>query len=933
MNITRGQVLRYTLLPEVMPRTAALFNLSFVNIAYYIAFIFQIVRLLPAHHPYLQAKNIGRFTVAQVLAQAATHISFDRKHLDQVGIYGAVMLGVVLFFLQLLILLLSALIPAAMAFTPPTTLDGYLATDNPDNDIAFMLLDRVFGIDGFFNSRLDVAGTFPYPYHTGLHILFQTYSTALLVVGLIIFTYFIVTIVGETVRDGTPFGKRMNRVWAPIRLVLAFGLLIPIGVGLNAGQYIVLTAAKWGSGLATNGLEYYYAEIDAAGAGQTPFGPVEQLLAQPNLQDPQALLHFALTARACEYSHRKAHWDHERNMMGSEPVRAYVLREDADGNPRARPLESIYNSDTGEMLGPVVFSNIVRQVGYDQFVIIFGERHRTRFADMPGHVFPTCGIVTMDIVNPTDDFILEVQAAILEHTIARAWFSPELRATAVTLAENRLNDLNTGTGSFTCADTGYPHCGPREYTHGFKQDFQAAIMADLATALEAVVTANINSLNYCAETDVDGNVIDPYYLSRGWAGAAICYTKLAQINGDFTSAVVNLPEIRKYPDTLERIAVLRRQDLLSQNPVERFNPSTVIGNRDLAAGFGNDREVAYGTYEAYSAWLGDGFSPGGSDMTPRGGGNITRDIINLIFGTNGIFNMVENADVHPLAQLASAGKGMVEASIRNIGGAVAGSGLAMMFPQLAAIGQMGSSFLLTFATISIVAGFILFYMIPFMPFLYFFFAVGGWIKGIFEAMVGVPLWALAHLRIDGEGMPGQAAIGGYYLIFEVFLRPILILFGLIASSLIFVAMVKVLNELWTLAVVNLTGFDATAARDGEIDPFDMEFWRGPIDEFFFTVTYVIIVYMMALASFKLVDLIPNSIMRWMGAAVTAFGEMAGDPAAKLQSTTTIGFSATSTQMMSGVEQGQSAMQTIGASRQARVDVDQQLLETPPPRQQ
>ncbi|MEM7651291.1 MAG: hypothetical protein AAF204_04330, partial [Pseudomonadota bacterium] len=61
----------------------------------------------------------------------------------------------------------------------------------------------------------------------------------------------------------------------------------------------------------------------------------------------------------------------------------------------------------------------------------------------------------------------------------------------------------------------------------------------------------------------------------------------------------------------------------------------------------------------------------------------------------------------------------------------------------------------------------------------------------------------------------------------------------------------------------------------------MDFARSSIDEFFFTVMYTIIVYIMALATFKLVDLIPNSILRWTGVSVTTFQENAGDPAGQL----------------------------------------------------
>jgi conjugal transfer/type IV secretion protein DotA/TraY len=66
-------------------------------------------------------------------------------------------------------------------------------------------------------------------------------------------TYFAIVVVAETAQTGTPFGKRFNSLWAPLRLVMAFGLLIPISYGLNSGQYIVLYAAKYGANFATNG--------------------------------------------------------------------------------------------------------------------------------------------------------------------------------------------------------------------------------------------------------------------------------------------------------------------------------------------------------------------------------------------------------------------------------------------------------------------------------------------------------------------------------------------------------------------------------------------------------------------------------------------------------------------------------------------------------
>ncbi|MEZ5903429.1 MAG: DotA/TraY family protein, partial [Alphaproteobacteria bacterium] len=254
------------------------------------------------------------------------------------------------------------------------------------------------------------------------------------------------------------------------------------------------------------------------------------------------------------------------------------------------------------------------------------------------------------------------------------------------------------------------------------------------------------------------------------------------------------------------------------------------------------------------------------------------------------------------AQLSSVGKSMVDRSIAAFAAAGIFTVGSIIPNPFAGAADSFASFFGTIGSIGLLVGFILFYVLPFMPFLYFFFSVGDWIKGIFEAMVAMPLWALAHLRIDGDGIPGEAAIGGYYLIFEIFIRPILIVFGLLAAITIFAAMVRVLNDIFYLAITNLSGHDAqtattcftggnvpystttTAIKQGEL----AQSYRGPVDEFFFTVLYTIIVYMTATSSFKLIDMIPDNMLRWINAEVPSFGDNAGDAAEGLMKYVTLG---------------------------------------------
>ena len=72
---TTRSVLRYTLMPEVMGRLNALLFSGFFFIPYSLAVLYQMVRLLPSSHPYLDTKNIGRYGVRHVVAEAARQIN------------------------------------------------------------------------------------------------------------------------------------------------------------------------------------------------------------------------------------------------------------------------------------------------------------------------------------------------------------------------------------------------------------------------------------------------------------------------------------------------------------------------------------------------------------------------------------------------------------------------------------------------------------------------------------------------------------------------------------------------------------------------------------------------------------------------------------------------------------------------------------------
>ena len=407
----------------------------------------------------------------------------------------------------------------------------------------------------------------------------------------------------------------------------------------------------------------------------------------------------------------------------------------------------------------------------------------------------------------------------------------------------------------------------------------------------------------------------------GWAGAGIWYNKVAQQNGALMTAVSSTPSVALMPSVMDWI----RKERIKQDKIvaadDQYTPTLSSG---VALTYPNpaDEDIGRVLHKVYEYTLNGGYSNDALSARKKLTGNIIIDTVNLLFGTQGLYDMCKDTTIHPLAQISIMGKILIEKSIKAMGfsvfSGVAGGMASLMSQHLASAGFAAASFFLTIATLGLMMGFVLFYVVPFMPFLYFFFGVGSWVKGLFEAMVGIPLWALAHLRIDGEGVPGDAAKQGYFLIFEIFIRPILMVFGLLAAIAIFAAMVKVLNEIFYLVIANTTGHNPVASANScfqppqsatggggaaaNTSPVDVKtMFRGPIDEFFFTVIYAVIVYMIGVSCFKLIDKIPDNIMRWLEDGISSFGKRDIDPAEGLVQRVAVGGAALGGQLKGGME--------------------------------
>jgi len=939
-NINTKSVFAYLLSPQLGRRVK---NLS-INTKWFALLllnIFQILRLLPAHSYYTTQDKLDTITIRGVLGLAANNLKFDLKHSDQIIVYAAVLLAMVLLVAQfaLLAFVISTNIAHAQIqfmgfFQPPLGVDL-------SKDIAFSMLDQIFGVPGLYNTTYapTSAATIP-PFTLALQGTFKYYNFSMSIVAVFLLLYFLFVVLVETVQDGTPFGKRFASGYVPFRLIIALAFLVPTYHGYSTGQHLVLNVAKIGGTFATN------TWIAFGGAVETPLGNgQESIIPEPNMPDTTALMEALLFANICAAYHRQEYYLEYLNetdtggsplyhnalpvnklndgsiQLGSNvstfaqplPIDLYLLYDEPRFANKAALVKGLGFSPataatyfTQEPSPPRISDNITDLLAATEtkdLRIRFGQIHPdftgNVIADgtnatvkggvntvcgeivIPGAPSPTLGVtgiessvakwriaslVTVSLMWETDVITSIAQRLLAIHGLA----GPDISGCDIPLSTG----LPIAAGLWS--DCNSPP--PSSFYDALFELYRTVTAAYFNWAMTLMKDEVSTALSMNAATNLQAN---QELYQYGWAGAGMWYNRISDTFGAYTEAFKS-PYVKAYPDIMNTIAMYKRTQQLNAMGPDLFSPELSDG-RYISLPNASDLEYAKIMSETIDTLV-TGAASGRQSKEDKT--SSFTNFINIIFGLEGVFNLRENGDVHPFGQLVGAGKGLIDSSISAFAGtifttSISGFLSSLGFERGAKIADMASAIESMAATVGLTAGIILFYVIPLTPFMYFFLAAGRWVKSIFEAMIAVPLWAMAHIRIDGTGLPGVAG-NGYFLVFEIFLRPVLTLFGLLASMATYGALMVIFNDVFDLVVDNLANNDITIADPDYIDEF-----RGVVDMFFYTILYAIVAYMMAMASFKLIDLIPDSILRWMGAGVKTFSDESGNIAEGLNSTISI----------------------------------------------
>jgi hypothetical protein len=748
---------------------------------YLLASIFIAQKMFPANHPAYFGKNGQRLTLGILLSTVWRDLKFTKESMPQVLLFSALVSGIVFSTLAVLLFLISLFIGTAHA-------QSYFISSAGD-DIAQQWLNFLFQgstsggfISGLSGQPMSMAAGLQQALITALGF----YSDAILVVAAAVLFYLLASMVVNTAHEGQIMGKQANQVWAPIRLVVAIGLLVPIGGGLNSGQFIVITVAGWGSALASNVWEIFVGSLPQGGG----IGFVPGIAAE--------VVQNTILSEAC----RAAYNSYDNEAANTSGGQANNLADKTTGGNagQGKCIENgqsgthnsgicgchSFNNSSGQNAGSGqgCYSEMQGQAQSfaQQEAKYFTDKHAGGQADQPtppnsgqyGDILQSYMSCLGGAMTSADLSGCYGQSA------ANGWVSAGAALSCITKTESNANDTS---GMIPTVQ------GP---------DFGGGgdnLMKKKAKRITGLVRQHMDSAT----------------SGSGGGGGSIGSDACAGSRGQALQDAIGIGQLGKSHDHfLDRI--LQVIDIIA-NWECVYNS---YGNMAIGIQFTGANPLA--------------------EMAALG-----HRMINAAYDT---FDLMVNLNAEAGTAIKS---DSIKAEAASEGGVV--GAILKMGPEAAKEALAAISALLSFITSTfLVGGIMLAYYLPLIPFMKFLFSVLAWVIAVLEAVIAVPMIALGHLTVGGEGLPGNSK-AAYFFVFNIMLKPVLMVFGLMVGLMTFNIAVSYMNMFYAMAI----------GTDGGLATGHLLLTRL-ID----TALYVLILYGVANNVFKAIEWLPAHAMKWLG---------------------------------------------------------------------
>lgn len=206
-------------------------------------------------------------------------------------------------------------------------------------------------------------------------------------------------------------------------------------------------------------------------------------------------------------------------------------------------------------------------------------------------------------------------------------------------------------------------------------------------------------------------------------------------------------------------------------------------------------------------------------------------------------------------------------AVKDESGTVVGQALSLggVIPVGAAAGGIIAGinttlkFVMAPITALLIVGFTCAYLIPMIPFIMWLGCIGGWVIQCIIAIIVAPLWAVMHLHPNGDDLTGHGG-NGYSMLMGLLLRPVLLIFGFIAS----IGVSSVLGEF-----INKIYFQVFAFSGANVNG-----WLAFITMLAGTTIYAVIMFSFIKKTHSIMHVIPDEIFKWIGGGQDGLGSYA-----------------------------------------------------------
>lgn len=144
--------------------------------------------------------------------------------------------------------------------------------------------------------------------------------------------------------------------------------------------------------------------------------------------------------------------------------------------------------------------------------------------------------------------------------------------------------------------------------------------------------------------------------------------------------------------------------------------------------------------------------------------------------------------------------------------------------------------------------------VPLVPYIIFTITAIGWFIAVIEAMTAAPFIALGIMSPGGQHEILSRAEPSLMILFNLFLRPVLMIFGMIAAMLLSWAVVKMINA----AFVNVM--------------YQIIFAPGLIEQIVFMSAYTMLVITALNKCYSVIHMLPERTLTYIGGHAIQFGE-------------------------------------------------------------